>query len=80
MAVCELNCPCGASVDYDNPMRGGYNVTQVIRATGWRPLYLRDGGTVWLCPECTSLAAAIAHRLIRVVGTDKVQLGQIGGL
>jgi len=78
--VSTFRCACGDTVEYDNPSPGGYNVGRVVDATGWRCLFLPDGGIAWLCPVCAKLAGVLARQLLGVTGTGRVQLDHVGDL
>ena len=63
-----FTCPCGATVEAE--LGGGYNLGEARRRTGWDFVLCSGGNVIWLCPPCTRLAADLAKKLLKVVGSD----------
>lgn len=72
-----LKCPCGKTTEYDNPSSGGYNLGHCQRTTGWRALFIADGGLAWVCPDCAKSAVFFAEYLRDLLGTEDTSLSSI---
>lgn len=73
-----LQCPCGATVVYDNPMTGAMNVGHFLTATGWYSWHNNfTFGSVLVCPECRAKVNALAKEIVDIVKTPYISLNSI---
>jgi len=73
-----FKCPCGATVDYPNTMRGAINVGDAVKATGWYSYHNNyTYGSIWVCPDCAKQAQEHAEEIKRLLGTDRVNVSSI---
>jgi hypothetical protein len=77
LEVVTLRCPCGATVDYENTMRGAVNVGDVKRATGWSVIYDAMTASVWVCPTCAAAAVIHARALVGILHSEYVNLSSV---
>lgn len=77
LEVVTLTCPCGATVDYENTMRGAVNVGDVKRSTGWFSIYDAMQSAIWTCPTCAAAALGHAKALVEILGSEYANLPSI---
>lgn len=62
-----IKCPCGKDSKYSTS--GGISYGDFMKKTGWSPLPLYDGSSLYLCKECAKEAVSQGERLIELVGS-----------
>jgi hypothetical protein len=70
-------CPCGRTIEYDNPNKGSVNVKHFVETTGWYYLLKDDCSSAVVCPRCGESAVALGKRLREVLGTRHTTLSSV---
>jgi len=70
-----VTCPCGATVEYDNPNVGAVNVGHFEKATGWVGTHdMITQESIWVCPECKAKTLANVRQIVELFGTPYISL------
>jgi hypothetical protein len=78
MTLETITCHCGATVEYQNDMRGAINVARCQKATGWFGMFdCIMQYTIWACPDCYCILLEHAQVIAAVLGTAEVVVSSI---
>jgi len=78
LEIVRFECPCGKTVDYENPNKGAVAIGHWHVTTGWFSVGNNfDGSSIWLCPECAAAAIEQAATLATLLGTENVGISSI---
>lgn len=72
-----VKCPCGRTLEYDNPHGGCVNIGHFVKTTGWYNLFKDDCSGMGLCLRCGESAIALGKQLREVLGTRHTSLSSI---
>lgn len=73
----NITCPCGATVSYENTMRGAVNLGAFRKATGWGSVFDALQSSIWICPDCITAAVIHAKALVSILGSKHASLASI---
>lgn len=78
METITFTCPCGASINYENPMQGAVNIGHFKKMTGWFSLFNSfTYDSIWTCPKCAKAALEHADAIVAILGTEYADLPAI---
>jgi hypothetical protein len=70
-------CPCGATVNYENPCRGAVNLADFRLSTGWCCIFDSMVTSIWTCPTCAAAAREHAEAILEILGSEYVNLSSL---
>lgn len=72
MPKLKKSCPCGKTFRSKLYEKGSYNVGALQKESGWLSVFGYAGSLIWLCPDCSVRAKALAKELVGILKTSDI--------
>ena len=69
-----MKCKCGYTIDYDDGSTS--SVGEIIKKSGFYPLFSGMGEIIWICPSCAEKCCKLAKEIYEIVPSDYIYLYQ----